>query len=139
MFGSLLGTFDYVQDISFPAYTGCIRNVQINGELLDFSDPLAEVSVIEGCLCTGCEPNPPCKNGGRCAGYWGTNFVCDCTPRFAGQSCDKGMHLIVATDTHTHTHTYKSRFRNFYLFWKAIYSLPAQELRINSTTQTSRH
>lgn len=88
--GYLPQEFDYdQQQTTFEGiqFTGCLRNIQVNSQLLDFSDPLLESSVTLGCQFTDaqCSPNP-CENGGRCIGTW-ESFVCECSPQYSGPNC----------------------------------------------------
>ena len=75
----------------------------MNGRLLDFSSPLAEVDVSRGCGFADavCDPNP-CGNGGRCVGEWNSYF-CDCPVEFAGPECLQGKVPI--------SHSYNGRVK----------------------------
>ena len=88
--GQLPEEFGYVHSNGFPStlngFRGCLRNVMINGEPLDFSDPLTASGLSEGC---GCEQNI-CKNGGVC---YGTG-LCDCGPEFTGEDCSEGEFIV---------------------------------------------
>jgi len=88
--GHLPQEFNYDhQQPSFESFqfVGCLRNVLVNGQLLDFSAPLLESSVLPGCGFTDaqCSPNP-CSNGGRCIGMW-ESFFCECPPQYSGRTC----------------------------------------------------
>ena len=88
--GYLPQDFDYDhQRTTFEGiqFTGCLRNIQVSSQLLDFSDPLLESGVTLGCQFTDaqCSPNP-CENGGRCIGMW-ESFVCECSPQYSGPNC----------------------------------------------------
>lgn len=78
--------YNYEQTPFFP-FTGCMRSVLINGELLDFASPLEEEGTSLGCGFTDshCSPNP-CSNGGRCIGSW-SSFSCACPPQHTGDTC----------------------------------------------------
>ncbi len=81
--------YDYLGR-TFTPFTGCMRNIIINGQLLDFSEPLEEEGVVGGCGFTDPHCNPtPCKNGGECTGTWSSS-ACDCTPFFKGSTCIDG-------------------------------------------------
>ena len=82
----------HYSDRPFLPFVGCMRNVMVNGELIDFASPLMSVDLGPGCLFadTQCDPNP-CFNGGRCIGSW-TSFACDCKPQFAGTTCKEGSY-----------------------------------------------
>lgn len=90
--GSVLRNFGY-SNLPFSSFIGCMRNVRVNGELIDFSNPLLAVDLAPGCGFTDaqCSPNP-CSNGGKCIGTWGS-FICDCTPQFAGTTCKEGKNF----------------------------------------------
>ena len=87
--GSAIRSFGYT-NLPFSPFIGCMRNVRVNGELIDFSSSLLAVDLAPGCGFTDaqCDPNP-CSNGGKCIGTWGS-FICDCTPQFAGTTCKEG-------------------------------------------------
>ena len=91
--GSLPQDFQY-GGISFQPFSGCIRNVLVNDELIDFSETLAELNLGDGCRFADaqCDRNP-CGNGGTCVGVWG-GYYCDCVHAFAGTNCTKGISLI---------------------------------------------
>ena len=71
-------------------FTGCIRDLTVNGKVLDFSRALVDRTAGKGCAFTDatCQPNP-CENDGRCVGYW-NSFYCDCAPEFSGPQCSEG-------------------------------------------------
>lgn len=68
-------------------FSGCLSNVVVNGEVVDFGRPLVSENVAEGC---GCDAEL-CKNGGVCSG----TGECDCSPEFVGPNCDKGRHASI--------------------------------------------
>ena len=88
--GSMIRSFGY-SNLPFSPFIGCMRNVRVNGELIDFSSPLLSVDLAPGCGFTDaqCDPNP-CSNGGKCIGTWGSS-TCDCRPQFAGITCKEGL------------------------------------------------
>ena len=91
--GNVIRDFGY-SNLPFSSFIGCMRNVKINGELIDFSRPLLSVDLGPGCGFTGTQCNPnPCSNGGECIGTWGS-FICDCRPQFAGTTCKEGTLII---------------------------------------------
>lgn len=86
--GSLPQNFQY-GGILFQPFIGCIRNVFVNDDMIDFSEALAKENLSDGCRFADaqCDTNP-CANDGTCVGVWGTHY-CKCTPAFAGESCTK--------------------------------------------------
>ena len=72
-----------------PGYTGCLRNMFINGEVVDFNSPLLQFDVRAGCTRGECNPDP-CKNGGKCYGQGD----CDCPIEFSGPNCDQGKQVL---------------------------------------------
>lgn len=75
-------------------FTGCMRNIYINGNYLDRSTALKSDRVINGCTkangCTG----STCKSG-KCIDNW-KGFQCQCETGYSGDSCSAGMnsHLL---------------------------------------------
>ncbi len=67
-----------------PGYSGCLRNIFVNGEVLDFSSPLLS-SDIRLCVSNECMLEP-CENGGQCF----DKGRCDCPIEFSGATCDQG-------------------------------------------------
>ena len=74
---------------SVPNYNGCVRNVFVNSQMLDFSAPLMEEGLKRNCIFTdhNCQPNP-CNNSGQCIGEW-EGFNCVCSDEYTGKTCDK--------------------------------------------------
>ena len=72
------------------SYTGCIRDVIVNGDYLDFSEPLLQEGSSNGCLFTdrNCAESA-CDNSGVCVGHW-VGFQCLCSPDYAGNTCSEG-------------------------------------------------
>eukprot|EP00731_Ephydatia_muelleri_P030787 Em0022g301a len=72
---------------AFTPFVGCMRNVRINGELMDFASSLLSQNVTTGCGYTDvqCQAKP-CMHDGRCVGSWG-GHTCDCKPRYSGDTC----------------------------------------------------
>ena len=88
--GSLPSTFDYGEN-SFQPYTGCIRNINVDDKLLDFSDALLAKDLLVGCQSSSgrpCDQNR-CSNGGKCVDYL-SSFYCECPHKYVGDTCSKG-------------------------------------------------
>ena len=78
-------------DLAPSALTGCLRNLVINGEYQDFSEPLYQQHVETGCAFTDSNCNTDlCHNGGVCKGEW-AGFDCVCPTDFKGDSCQEGV------------------------------------------------
>ena len=87
--GSMIQSFGY-SNLPFSPFIGCMRNVRVNGELIDFSNLLLAVDLVPGCGFTDTQCNPnPCSNGVKCIGIWGS-FMCDCKPQYSGTTCKEG-------------------------------------------------
>lgn len=89
--GGLPTSLGYGNGQAFAAFTGCLRNVQVDGSLVDFGNPIEEHDVgLDSCtlLDVPCQ-SLPCSNGGTCVGL-GDSFQCRCPVRFSGETCDDG-------------------------------------------------
>ena len=73
--------FGYGVGVADTGFRGYLRNVMVNGELLDFAGPLRDEEVVLGYGCT-------CANGGTCVGP----EQCDCAPEFTGPDCSEGKY-----------------------------------------------
>lgn len=71
----------------FTPFVGCVRNVRINGELMDFASSLLSENVTNWCSYTDihCQPNP-CAHDGKCLGSW-ESYDCSCNPRYSETTC----------------------------------------------------
>ena len=65
----------------------CVRELVINGQVQDFSDPLDAVGVSPSCEESQCNAGA-CKNGGRCIGTQ-SSFICVCPVEYAGATCNE--------------------------------------------------
>ena len=69
-------------------FTGCMRNIYINGYHIDKSTAVTSKGVTSGCAnATGCS-NSICKNG-KCIDNW-KGFQCQCNSGFSGETCAAG-------------------------------------------------
>lgn len=74
--------------VSVDDFTGCMRNIYINGAHLDKSTALTSKGVTSGCTkASGCS-SIACKNG-QCIDDW-KGFQCQCKTGFAGETCATG-------------------------------------------------
>ena len=95
IFGHLPQSFQYGVTSFATPFEGCIRNVRLNTELVDFSEPLFESNVGSGCQSNRCSETT-CKNSGQCLGTM-TNFDCICSSSFAGTDCTQGQLALQST------------------------------------------
>ena len=92
--GNVIRSFNYTTR-GFTGFVGCIRNVMVNERVTDFSNPLLSANLSPGCDFTGTNCNADsCLNGGKCIGRW-SSFICDCTPRFSGTTCEQSTFLQI--------------------------------------------
>jgi cadherin EGF LAG seven-pass G-type receptor 1 len=79
---------DFTYPITNTQFSGCMRNIRINDNLLDLSKALQNVRVTSGCppseaTCT----SDTCQNNGICQDRW-NGYYCSCSHRFGGQHCE---------------------------------------------------
>ncbi len=76
-------------EITQRSFTGCIRNVFVDGSALRWTDVVFNNGSAEGCPAKGdfCA-NAPCQNGGTCQNNWGTYF-CRCPGGWKGKDCEE--------------------------------------------------
>ncbi|XP_015711387.1 neural-cadherin-like [Coturnix japonica] len=76
----------------FRGFVGCIRNVIVDTKVYDLERPAESLNSSPGCILTDemCQSTGmvSCGVHGRCVGDWNF-FHCDCTPGYAGPTCDK--------------------------------------------------
>ena len=85
-----------ISDNILPSpYIGCIKNVIVNDQYLDFAVPLLKEGLSTGCQYTdqNCNLNT-CNNSGLCVGQW-EGFNCLCTPHYKGDICDQSNYYII--------------------------------------------
>ncbi|KAM4026772.1 neural-cadherin-like [Anomaloglossus baeobatrachus] len=80
--------------LRFKAFTGCIRNLQVDSKVYDLQQPVDSVNSAAGgstmddqCSITG---SPPCGGHGFCISEW-SSAKCDCNPGFFGEHCDLAL------------------------------------------------
>ncbi|XP_037703253.1 cadherin EGF LAG seven-pass G-type receptor 1 [Choloepus didactylus] len=72
-------------------FVGCMRNLSIDGKLMDMAGFIANNGTRAGCaaqrnFCAGVV----CQNGGTCVNKWNT-YLCRCPLRFGGKICEQAM------------------------------------------------
>ena len=75
-------------------FAGCIRDLYINGQLIDMGSPLAKSGILDGCprdvdTCGSSEETDVCSDDSVCVDEWFDHW-CQCEQGFTGQNCDKG-------------------------------------------------
>lgn len=72
-------------------FQGCVADVRIDHELLDFNTYVADNGTVTGC--PDKQPHcasQPCQNAGTCIESWGT-FLCECTENWSGKDCSQSV------------------------------------------------
>lgn len=93
--------------------TACVRNVFINGELLDLETHILERNSQRGC--SQLEPEvcvtntSTCGSGSSCIAQW-ESFSCRCAQRREGESCQSGKPCLNLYSCEVYTHN-GSRYR----------------------------
>ena len=73
-------------------FTGCMRNIYINGYHVDRSTATASKEVTSGCTkAVGCSANT-CQNG-QCISNW-NGLQCQCKSGFSGGTCTEGRWFL---------------------------------------------
>ena len=98
----LLGGLPSSQSTEFPIdnvhYTGCLRNIHIDYQLLDLAKP----EFIQGTK-PKCEAkqdfcgDAPCERG-NCTNSWGT-YYCACPKGYGGKQCETGNNVGYVLDS----------------------------------------
>ena len=72
-----------------PGYVGCMRDLIVQGQKINFTTVYQSGVLINGCsLYDLCVPNP-CQNGGRCSQRWNRTIICHCSGTyFKGEKCE---------------------------------------------------
>ena len=87
--------------INFPVssqqFHGCLRDVTVNGKLLDLASSANRSSGIHfgSCPALGrfCNSSVLCQNGGQCIDVWDT-YYCQCRHGYGGRHCENGVYPI---------------------------------------------
>ncbi|XP_017658689.1 cadherin EGF LAG seven-pass G-type receptor 3 isoform X2 [Nannospalax galili] len=84
--------------VSHKDFTGCMRDLHIDGRRVDMAAFVANNGTVAGCQARlhFCDSGP-CKNSGICSERWG-GFSCDCPVGFGGKDC----RLTMAHPYHFH-------------------------------------
>lgn len=70
-------------------FIGCISDLEIDSQLVDFNSYVANNGTQAGCLDKrGFCHSYPCKNGATCREGWG-KYVCECRDGFLGHDCSE--------------------------------------------------
>lgn len=76
--------------------SGCIKDVRLNGKLLDFMNARKQQRVAPGC--SDLEDPKPCKEHlcqkGKCVPLDKSSYECQCRKGWSGEHCDQGMHFL---------------------------------------------
>jgi cadherin EGF LAG seven-pass G-type receptor 1 len=77
-------------------FTGCLRDVSIDGRIVDLDDYVWNNGTEAGCAIKrpSCASSP-CRNGGTCEESWGS-YRCSCLERWGGKDCSQGMQQLIA-------------------------------------------
>ena len=95
-----IASFFEIQNVNFGGglledysnYTGCLRDVQINGKSLR---PKAyRTSTPEGCLREEQCAENTCNFHGDCTDLW-VKYTCQCHRKYYGKSCENGNYIFV--------------------------------------------
>ena len=89
--GGLPTSLGYANGETFAPFVGCLRNVKVNEDFIDFHNPIEQNGTEEGrcTLLDGPCLSSPCSNGGTCIGL-GDTFQCRCPQQYAGLTCEEG-------------------------------------------------
>lgn len=80
--------------VSQMHYVGCVRDLVVDGRLVDLDDFVANNATVPGCReKRGFCHARPCRNGGTCEEGWNT-FVCRCPLGFGGKDCNEGVEPV---------------------------------------------
>lgn len=75
---------------------GCMKDVRLNGKLLDFMNARKQQRVTPGCSEMD-ESSKPCKDHqcqkGKCVPLDKASYECQCRKGWSGEHCDKGKDL----------------------------------------------
>ena len=90
--GGLPASLGYGSGQSLAAFTGCLRNVRVGEDLIDFTNPIEQTGMdVRTCaLLDGPCQSLPCMNGATCIGLR-DSFQCRCPIRFSGELCEEGL------------------------------------------------
>ena len=83
---------------SSESFVGCIRNLQIDREVINMNSYVHNNGSIMGCpekrdFCA----SSPCKNDGQCSNGWGS-YVCNCSSGWTGKNCARPSGRIFGFD-----------------------------------------
>jgi hypothetical protein len=89
----------YHADSLGMSFSGCLRNIVINDNYLDFTTALMKENLTTNCFHTdrNCY-DKPCNNSGQCTGQW-SSFQCTCIQGYTGNTCDDRSQSVSFTGT----------------------------------------
>ncbi|XP_065886330.1 protocadherin Fat 1-like isoform X2 [Dysidea avara] len=88
--GGLPTSLGYANGETFTPFVGCLRNVKVNENFIDFHNPIEQSGTEEGrcALLDGPCLSFPCFRGGTCIGS-GDSFECRCPQQYTGTTCEQ--------------------------------------------------
>eukprot|EP00118_Oscarella_pearsei_P008850 m.47602 g.47602 ORF g.47602 m.47602 type:complete len:5714 (+) comp33810_c0_seq1:99-17240(+) len=93
-FGSVRGVGLAKRDQNLAGFQGCIRNVHVDGILLDLADYILENGTEEGCSeLTACSVRNPCGKEATCVDKYGGS-ECLCSPGKSGRHCKEDAEAV---------------------------------------------
>eukprot|EP00118_Oscarella_pearsei_P004025 m.16707 g.16707 ORF g.16707 m.16707 type:complete len:3154 (+) comp27089_c0_seq1:214-9675(+) len=101
-------------DFRYPTsslnFSGCMRNIEVNGKLLDLASARKSINTLNSCPPKSrfCDSNP-CLEGGACADVW-NGFYCSCPTGNDGPQCSVVSAFQFDGQAYTHHHLSKPTF-----------------------------
>ncbi|CAG6014487.1 unnamed protein product [Menidia menidia] len=78
----------------YQSFTGCIRNLVVDSQVMDLASPGESVDSAPGCRLTDgvcvTAAGPSCGLHASCLADWGS-FSCECRPGYTGHKCDRAV------------------------------------------------
>ena len=78
-------------------FLGCIKDVRLNGKMLDFMVARKQQRITPGC--TELDDPNPCKDHhckkGKCIPVGKDRYECQCRKGWSGVHCEKGKSLLI--------------------------------------------
>nr|XP_002124366.1 cadherin EGF LAG seven-pass G-type receptor 2 isoform X2 [Ciona intestinalis] len=111
------------------SFTGCIRDLYLDGKILDLDKFITKNGSLIGCPSTEtkCRPNS-CYNGGTCTSTW-EDTHCDCKDEFTGKKCQHQSELFMQLlGVGCVEFTQKNRLLPFKLPWRVQVDFRTRDL-----------